>query len=169
MVSRVVPSMAICPCSISSSGRELPFSFSTSWLVSKPGLDLALLKSERGDAVVGVSEQLGGSVTLALNFGIRKRTLGNGIGVSRLCCSTLARSAADVSAEGGYSPLWMNEQMLKGCEVGTKLRVAVLLSGGVDSSVALRLLVAAGHECTAYYLKIWFQVATLFLPSLSFT
>jgi tRNA U34 2-thiouridine synthase MnmA/TrmU len=39
--------------------------------------------------------------------------------------------------------------------------VAVLLSGGVDSSVALRLLHAAGHSCTAFYLKIWFQVHTL--------
>ncbi|KAG9449447.1 hypothetical protein H6P81_009412 [Aristolochia fimbriata] len=38
-----------------------------------------------------------------------------------------------------------------------QLKVAVLLSGGVDSSVALRLLHAAGHSCTAYYLKIWFQ------------
>ncbi|KZV34001.1 mitochondrial tRNA-specific 2-thiouridylase 1-like [Dorcoceras hygrometricum] len=37
------------------------------------------------------------------------------------------------------------------------LNVAVLLSGGVDSSVALRLLHAAGHSCTAFYLKIWFQ------------
>lgn len=44
------------------------------------------------------------------------------------------------------------------------LRVAVLLSGGVDSSVALRLLHAAGHRCTAFYLKIWFQVRR-FLPS----
>ncbi|KAI4322092.1 hypothetical protein L6164_021813 [Bauhinia variegata] len=38
-----------------------------------------------------------------------------------------------------------------------RFRVAVLLSGGVDSSVALRLLHAAGHSCTAFYLKIWFQ------------
>ena len=37
------------------------------------------------------------------------------------------------------------------------LRVAVLLSGGVDSSLALRLLQAAGHACTAFYLQIWFQ------------
>ncbi|XP_002513510.2 tRNA-specific 2-thiouridylase MnmA [Ricinus communis] len=37
------------------------------------------------------------------------------------------------------------------------LRIALLLSGGVDSSVALRLLHAAGHHCTAFYLKIWFQ------------
>lgn len=38
-----------------------------------------------------------------------------------------------------------------------QLKIAVLLSGGVDSSVALRLLQAAGHSCTAFYLKIWFQ------------
>ncbi|KAL6341021.1 hypothetical protein AAG906_032134 [Vitis piasezkii] len=38
-----------------------------------------------------------------------------------------------------------------------RLKIAVLLSGGVDSSVALRLLHAAGHSCTAFYLKIWFQ------------
>ncbi len=37
------------------------------------------------------------------------------------------------------------------------LRVAMLLSGGVDSSLALRLLVAAGHNVTAFYLQIWFQ------------
>ncbi|CAH8312922.1 unnamed protein product [Eruca vesicaria subsp. sativa] len=37
------------------------------------------------------------------------------------------------------------------------LRVAVLLSGGVDSSVSLSLLHAVGHSCTAFYLKIWFQ------------
>ncbi|XP_020590686.1 uncharacterized protein LOC110031690 [Phalaenopsis equestris] len=40
---------------------------------------------------------------------------------------------------------------------GRRLKIAVLLSGGVDSSVALRLLHAAGHSCTAFYLKIWFQ------------
>ena len=40
---------------------------------------------------------------------------------------------------------------------GAKLKVAVLLSGGVDSSVALTLLQAAGHDCVAFYLQIWFQ------------
>lgn len=48
-----------------------------------------------------------------------------------------------------------------------RLKVAVLLSGGVDSSVALRLLHAAGHACTAFYLKIWFQVRFLYLQSVS--
>ncbi|KAJ8751258.1 hypothetical protein K2173_016439 [Erythroxylum novogranatense] len=43
------------------------------------------------------------------------------------------------------------------CMPDRRLRIAVLLSGGVDSSVALRLLHLAGHDCTAFYLKIWFQ------------
>ncbi|MEM9555169.1 MAG: tRNA 2-thiouridine(34) synthase MnmA [Acidobacteriota bacterium] len=37
------------------------------------------------------------------------------------------------------------------------MKIAVLVSGGVDSSVALRLLHAAGHELTAFYLKIWLE------------
>ncbi|MCB9472657.1 MAG: tRNA 2-thiouridine(34) synthase MnmA [Candidatus Delongbacteria bacterium] len=41
---------------------------------------------------------------------------------------------------------------------------AVLLSGGVDSSVALRLLQrAGGHRLTAWYLKIWLQEELAFL------
>ena len=43
------------------------------------------------------------------------------------------------------------------------MKVAVLLSGGVDSSVALRLLKDAGHAITAYYLKIWLQDEYSFL------
>jgi len=66
----------------------------------------------------------------------------------------------------GVIPAWKKgheeERYLECCMPhGTKkkqsLRVAVLVSGGVDSSVALRLLCAAGHSCTAFYLKIWFQ------------
>lgn len=34
---------------------------------------------------------------------------------------------------------------------------AVLVSGGVDSSVALRLLREQGHTLTAYYVKIWLE------------
>ncbi len=37
------------------------------------------------------------------------------------------------------------------------MRVALLLSGGVDSSVALHLLREAGHDVTAFYLKIWLE------------
>ncbi|GIL55295.1 hypothetical protein Vafri_10858 [Volvox africanus] len=47
--------------------------------------------------------------------------------------------------------------LMAGCEPGKRLNVAVLLSGGVDSSLALRLLRAAGHTCRAFYLQIWFQ------------
>jgi tRNA-specific 2-thiouridylase len=44
------------------------------------------------------------------------------------------------------------------------MKVAVLLSGGVDSSVALRLLQQqGGHELTAFYLKIWLQEELAFL------
>lgn len=43
------------------------------------------------------------------------------------------------------------------------MKIAVLLSGGVDSSVALHLLHREGHELTAYYLKIWLEDETSFL------
>jgi tRNA (5-methylaminomethyl-2-thiouridylate)-methyltransferase len=36
-------------------------------------------------------------------------------------------------------------------------KIAVLVSGGVDSSVALALLKAQGHDVTAFYLKIWLE------------
>jgi tRNA-specific 2-thiouridylase len=43
--------------------------------------------------------------------------------------------------------------------VGNKPKptVAMLLSGGVDSSVALNLLVRQGYNVTAFYLKIWLE------------
>ncbi len=37
------------------------------------------------------------------------------------------------------------------------MKVALLLSGGVDSSVALRLLCREGHDVSAFYLKIWLE------------
>lgn len=37
------------------------------------------------------------------------------------------------------------------------MKVAVLLSGGVDSSVALSLLRREGHDVTAFYLKVWLE------------
>lgn len=37
------------------------------------------------------------------------------------------------------------------------MKIAMLLSGGVDSSVALRLLKDQGHDVTAFYLKIWLE------------
>lgn len=37
------------------------------------------------------------------------------------------------------------------------MKIAVLVSGGVDSSVALALLREQGHDLTAFYLKIWLE------------
>lgn len=37
------------------------------------------------------------------------------------------------------------------------MNIAVLVSGGVDSAVSLRLLQQAGHTLTAFYLKIWLE------------
>ncbi|PIR55234.1 tRNA 2-thiouridine(34) synthase MnmA [Candidatus Peregrinibacteria bacterium CG10_big_fil_rev_8_21_14_0_10_36_19] len=37
------------------------------------------------------------------------------------------------------------------------MKIALLASGGVDSSVALRLLKEQGHDVTAFYLKIWLE------------
>ena len=39
---------------------------------------------------------------------------------------------------------------------GSEDEVAMLLSGGVDSSVALKLLLDQGYKVRAFYLKIWF-------------
>ncbi len=45
------------------------------------------------------------------------------------------------------------------------MKIAVLLSGGVDSSVALHLLQEQGHELTAFYLKIWLEDELAYLGS----
>lgn len=37
------------------------------------------------------------------------------------------------------------------------MKIAVLTSGGVDSSVALHMLKDQGHDLTAFYLKIWLE------------
>ncbi len=43
------------------------------------------------------------------------------------------------------------------------MKIAVLLSGGVDSSVALSLLRQEGHEVAAFYLKVWLEDELAFL------
>ena len=43
------------------------------------------------------------------------------------------------------------------------MKIAVLLSGGVDSSVALKILKDEGHDLTAFYLKIWLEDDVAFL------
>ncbi|XP_010257320.1 PREDICTED: uncharacterized protein LOC104597469 [Nelumbo nucifera] len=69
----------------------------------------------------------------------------------------LSVSAAEHKLSLGLKSNTVLEPYLSCSMPGKRLKVAVLLSGGVDSSVALRLLHAAGHSCTAFYLKIWFQ------------
>ena len=43
------------------------------------------------------------------------------------------------------------------------MKIAVLASGGVDSSVVLKLLQEQGHDVTAFYLKIWLEDELAFL------
>jgi len=43
------------------------------------------------------------------------------------------------------------------------MRIAVLVSGGVDSSLALRLLHDQGYDVTAFYVKIWLEDELSFL------
>jgi tRNA (5-methylaminomethyl-2-thiouridylate)-methyltransferase len=43
------------------------------------------------------------------------------------------------------------------------MRIAMLISGGVDSSVALRLLRETGHDVHAFYMKIWLEDELAFL------
>ncbi|MBM3893999.1 tRNA 2-thiouridine(34) synthase MnmA [Candidatus Dependentiae bacterium] len=43
------------------------------------------------------------------------------------------------------------------------MKIAVLVSGGVDSSVSLALLKHAGYDVTAFYLKIWLEDELSFL------
>eukprot|EP01025_Chloroclados_australasicus_P041769 TRINITY_DN44566_c0_g1_i1.p1 TRINITY_DN44566_c0_g1~~TRINITY_DN44566_c0_g1_i1.p1 ORF type:complete len:286 (-),score=6.12 TRINITY_DN44566_c0_g1_i1:20-835(-) len=85
---------------------------------------------------------------------------------NKVCSRAVARQAVQVKnllLEQQYqNPLQslatLPQQYLKGCETDrAPLHVGVLLSGGVDSSVSLALCKAAGHDCRAYYLQIWFK------------
>lgn len=48
------------------------------------------------------------------------------------------------------------------------MKIAVLLSGGVDSSVALALLKEQGHDLHAFYIKIWLEDDLAFLGDCPF-
>ena len=83
-------------------------------------------------------------------------------GCAQAACHAFALQAKHklASAHLGscYRACRLPTHLLRRCEPdGPRLRVALLLSGGVDSSLALRLLQAAGHAVTAFYLQIWFQ------------
>lgn len=49
------------------------------------------------------------------------------------------------------------------------MKIAVLVSGGVDSSVALTLLKNQGHELEAFYLKIWLEDELSYLGNCPWT
>ncbi len=49
------------------------------------------------------------------------------------------------------------------------MKIAVLVSGGVDSSVALALLKHQGHELEAFYLKIWLEDELSYLGNCPWT
>ena len=94
------------------------------------------------------------------------RVLGNAIKISpKLSSSTLTSSTASIDSidsilhQTGQSFLdAVHIDRLDPPRGSKRLNVAVLLSGGVDSSLALYLLhKIAGHNVTAFYLQIWFQ------------
>ena len=97
------------------------------------------------------------------------RVLGNATKISpQLSSSTLSPSTASIPSRDSIDSILRQtgQPFLDAVHIdqldpprGSKrLNVAVLLSGGVDSSLALYLLhKIAGHNVTAFYLQIWFQ------------
>ncbi|CAJ1964114.1 unnamed protein product [Cylindrotheca closterium] len=62
--------------------------------------------------------------------------------------SSLLEETADAAPSTNHQKTTVN---------GQAKRVALLLSGGVDSSVALHLLLQQGYSVTPFYLKIWLE------------
>ena len=61
------------------------------------------------------------------------------------------------SSGSSWSALFKSDYNIELEGRDTSDEVAVLLSGGVDSSVALKLLQLQGHRVRAFYLKIWLE------------
>ena len=76
--------------------------------------------------------------------------------VRRLIADYSAERAAKVAALLPTQPAASTEY-IPSWRVNSRQEVAVLLSGGVDSSVALRLLQLQGLRVRAFYLKIWLE------------
>ena len=134
---------------------------------------------------VRVRRRNGGGVRVRVRFGVGLGC-GRQSGSQNICAVQCPAASVDGLVSLENSETWRNseqsrsnsvlerlgnERVLECCERGgEKLKIAVLVSGGVDSSVALRLLCAAGHHCTAFYLKIWFKVMlVIFLRFPSYT
>ena len=75
-------------------------------------------------------------------------------GRGTLSCESLVAGAVEEVRRAGRAAVGGSERVP---------RVAVLVSGGVDSSVALRLVQAAGCDVTAFYIKIWLEDDLAFL------
>lgn len=117
----------------------------------------------------GVVVRVGAAVGCGTQNGSPNTSAGHGLAATVEGLVSLENSETWRNSEQNRSKSVLErlgeERVLECCERGgEKLKIAVLVSGGVDSSVALRLLCAAGHHCTAFYLKIWFKVmlTTLF-------
>lgn len=67
--------------------------------------------------------------------------------------TTKSGSSAGAESQAVVSPLELSHDH----RPSKKGKVALLLSGGVDSSVSLRLLLLEGYDVTAFYLKIWLE------------
>lgn len=68
----------------------------------------------------------------------------------------------------GFTAIFMESRPLARHRAGSGgviMKIAVLVSGGVDSSVVLARLKEEGHEVTAFYLKIWLEDELSFLGS----
>lgn len=125
--------------------RSLPRTLATPSPLSSPS---AAASSSSSSAAASILQQLPATV-------VRRQT---STSPSSSSPSPLLK-AEDLALEG--RALWRDERarVLSGCEPEAKrpLKVALLMSGGVDSSVALHLLAEAGHDVWPFYLKIWFE------------
>jgi sulfur transfer protein SufE len=73
---------------------------------------------------------------------------------------TLSMSQFDITASISAEPkaaAISSDQLSGAAWPDAANEIAVLVSGGVDSSVALRLLIEQGHKVRAFYLKIWLE------------
>jgi len=89
---------------------------------------------------------------LASMMTVVQNQIRNLLSMTDLKTQSLEEIIVDSSPMINQSTLWLGNQ-----SVENKPTVAMLLSGGVDSSVALNLLVRQGYNVTAFYLKIWLE------------